>query len=125
MLQSILRHGLSDVGVIVVRYFGGIKLGAGGLLRAYSGAASDALEAAGRVTRVTTVRLLAEMDFNEIGRVENALRNRGLEPEVAYGTSAKLEVDVDASLLEAVRDQLRSLGIESDVGQEGYREVRC
>lgn len=124
MLQSILRQGLTDVGVIVVRYFGGIKLGAGGLLRAYSGAASDALDAADRVTRVPTVQLLAEANFSEIGKVENELRNRGLEPTIEYGASAKLQTDVDVSALDGVQDHLRSLGIESLIGADGYREVR-
>ncbi|WP_293696242.1 YigZ family protein [uncultured Agrococcus sp.] len=123
MLQSILRQELTDVGVIVVRYFGGTKLGAGGLLRAYSGAASDALSAAGRVHRVTTKRVSAEVDLAEVGRIDNALRTRGLEPAVEYGSSAHLTVHVDTSELTAVQDQLRSLGVPTHVGADGYREV--
>lgn len=123
MLQSILRLELTDVGVIVVRYFGGTKLGAGGLLRAYSGAASGALGAAGRVRRVTTKRVSADVDLAEVGRIDHALRTRGLEPAVEYGSSAHLTVDVDMSELTAVQDQLRSLGVLTHVGADGYREV--
>ncbi|HIY65316.1 MAG TPA: IMPACT family protein [Candidatus Agrococcus pullicola] len=123
MLQAIVRRELTDVGVIVVRYFGGTKLGAGGLLRAYSNAASDALSAAGRVQRIATKRLLAQVDLAEVGRIDNALRTRGFEPAVEYGSSAHLAVDVDASELAGVQDQLRSLGILTHVGEDGYREV--
>ena len=44
MLESIRKSGMSDVCACVVRYFGGVKLGAGGLIRAYSGAVADARE---------------------------------------------------------------------------------
>lgn len=124
MLQAILRQQLTDVGVIVVRYFGGIKLGAGGLVRAYAGAASDALEAAGRTSRVTTTSVHAEVSFSEIGKIENALRGRGLEPVIEYGASASLQVEVDGAEMDAVRDQLGTLGIESTLGDSGYREIR-
>ncbi|MGO1392450.1 IMPACT family protein [Agrococcus casei] len=128
MLQAILQQRLTDVGVIVVRYFGGTKLGAGGLIRAYAGAATDALAAAGRRHRVATRQLLLTLPIADAGRIEHALRVQGLEPEVTYGLDASLVVDVDADRLASVRDQLASLGVEHQFGERGFREVvspRC
>ena len=123
MLQSILQQGLTDVGVIVVRYFGGIKLGAGGLVRAYAGSATAALDAAGRRHRVATQQLIASVGIADAGRIEHALRTGGFEPVVDYGLVASITVDVDRDRLAAVQDQLATLGVEHELGPIGFREV--
>lgn len=123
MLQAILQQGLTDVGVIVVRYFGGTKLGAGGLIRAYAGAATDALAHAGKVVRVQTQRLLVTAPIAEVGKLDNTLRIHGLEPTIGYGLEAKLQVDVAAADVADLRDQLATLGFDSELGEVGFREV--
>lgn len=68
---------LSDVSVVVVRYFGGILLGAGGLVRAYSESVSSALDKAPLVQR-RRLRLCAiDVPHSDAGRLENELRNAG------------------------------------------------
>ncbi|WOH16793.1 YigZ family protein [Paenarthrobacter sp. GOM3] len=84
MLEALIKRetapqvtDLSDVSVVVVRYFGGILLGAGGLVRAYSESVSSALEAAPMVLR-RRLRLCAlEVPHAEAGRLENELRGAG------------------------------------------------
>lgn len=123
MLQSILQQGLTDVGVIVVRYFGGIKLGAGGLVRAYAGAATDALAAAGRRHRIATNRLSMRVSIADAGRIEHALRTGGLEPSIDYGTEAAISVDADLARVDALLDQLATMGVQAARGADGFREV--
>lgn len=60
MLQLLVKEGLTDVLVVVTRYFGGIKLGTGGLVRAYSSSARMAVDAAGR----HDVRSMRELDVS-------------------------------------------------------------
>lgn len=68
---------LSDITAVVVRYFGGVLLGAGGLVRAYSQAVSSALDAAPLVERHRMALFGIEVDHAEAGRLENELRSGG------------------------------------------------
>jgi len=56
VLSAVKGEGLSDTGCVVVKYFGGIKLGAGGLIRAYGGAAREVLRSAEKVAVVERTR---------------------------------------------------------------------
>lgn len=67
MLQVLEGSGLQDLAAICVRYFGGVKLGTGGLARAYSGATVRALEAAGRRTEVLRSRFELHFRFESLG----------------------------------------------------------
>lgn len=67
MLQVLEGSGLDDLGAICVRYFGGVKLGTGGLARAYSGATARALEEAGSVVEQLRVRLALHFPFASLG----------------------------------------------------------
>lgn len=67
ILDVILRRGLKDVGVAVVRYFGGVKLGAGGLIRAYSGTASLVLDSARIVGKIWSDTVRAVIPYPMYG----------------------------------------------------------
>lgn len=90
MLEVMLKRGLDGCAAVVVRYFGGKKLGAGGLVRAYSGAVARALDAAG-VERLTTYHRLrvrapfatATAVLRELGDAEPGFDAGGLVTEVA------------------------------------------
>ncbi|MDT0119902.1 MULTISPECIES: YigZ family protein [Kocuria] len=89
MLQALTAHvttrqrtadeagDLSDVCAVVVRWFGGVKLGAGGLVRAYSGAVTAALDTARLVRRMRCRELTLPLPYAEAGRVESQMRARG------------------------------------------------
>ncbi|GAE33020.1 YigZ family protein [Halalkalibacter akibai] len=74
MLEVLKKRGLKDTVVVVTRYFGGIKLGAGGLIRAYGSAVSEGLNAVGVVQRVLMQVVHTEVDYHWLGKVEHALR---------------------------------------------------
>lgn len=74
MLEVLRRRDLTDVVAIVTRYFGGVMLGAGGLIRAYGGAVSGAIDAIGIVERRPLHVTRMSVSHGEAGRIENALR---------------------------------------------------
>ena len=79
MLNALTKNGLYCVCAVVTRYFGGIKLGAGGLVQAYSKAVTDALRAAGTVRYVYSAVCVAEVTYSDYGAVSNLLGERGAE----------------------------------------------
>lgn len=78
MLEALKKNGLYNVAAVVTRYFGGILLGAGGLIRAYSQATAAAVRAAGIVQEVLHTPFTMEMDYNWWGRIEHWLRTAAI-----------------------------------------------
>jgi uncharacterized YigZ family protein len=77
MLEVLRRRGLTDTVAVVTRYFGGVLLGAGGLVRAYGGAVSAALDEVGVVERRPVALIEVTTDHVRAGRLENDLRAAG------------------------------------------------
>ena len=73
IMQVIRTRGIVDCAVVVTRYFGGVLLGAGGLVRAYTEGCKSALEASGIVFMQKTVRMLAEVDYSTWQRLQYML----------------------------------------------------
>lgn len=97
MLEVLRRRDLTDLVAVVSRYFGGVKLGAGGLVRAYSSAVSEALDVARLLSRVELREAVIDVDHADAGRVDNALRDwadahGATLGEVAYGAVASFTV---------------------------------
>ncbi|WP_339279721.1 YigZ family protein [Paenibacillus sp. FSL W8-1187] len=78
ILEVIKHQGLKNVAIVVTRYFGGIMLGAGGLIRAYTDGAVAAIEAAGAITNVLHREIAVEVDYTWYGKLENELHARGV-----------------------------------------------
>ena len=72
-LEVIKKEDLRDVVVVVTRYFGGIKLGAGGLVRAYTKGAKVGIEAAQIIEKVKYKEVGITIDYNQIGKVQNEI----------------------------------------------------
>jgi uncharacterized YigZ family protein len=77
MLEVLRRRGVTDTVAVVTRYFGGIKLGAGGLVRAYGSAVSETLDAVGLLERRPVALLAVSTGHTQAGRLENDLRSAG------------------------------------------------
>ncbi|OOC63187.1 YigZ family protein [Paenibacillus ihbetae] len=78
ILEVIRSQGRKNIAIVVTRYFGGIMLGAGGLIRAYTDGAVAAIESGDPITRVLHREVFVELDYTWLGKVENELRNRGV-----------------------------------------------
>lgn len=97
MLEVLRRRELTDVVAVVTRYFGGVKLGAGGLVRAYSTATSEALDLARLVRRAALTQVRIEVAHADAGRYDNLLRDWAAHHgatlgDPAYGAAATLEL---------------------------------
>jgi len=73
MLEVLKKRNLKDTVVVVTRYFGGIKLGAGGLIRAYGKATSEGLNEVGIVQRKLVQIMHVKIDYTWLGKIENEL----------------------------------------------------
>jgi uncharacterized YigZ family protein len=112
ILQVLRGAGLSDVLAVVVRWFGGTKLGKGGLARAYAGAAREALAGLPVVTRVPVVRLTVRVPYERVGAVKRLIHPPAVELESEeYGQEALLVLAVQEERQESVREALADLGI--------------
>lgn len=77
VLDVIRKSGLTDVCIVVTRYFGGILLGGGGLVRAYSHSASLAVEAAGQIMMRSCAVCTLECTYNQYGKLSSILPENG------------------------------------------------
>ncbi|SNZ21626.1 IMPACT family protein [Cohaesibacter gelatinilyticus] len=98
MLKVLIGRGLINLGVIVVRYFGGTKLGAGGLARAYSGAASKAIDAADLVPWQRILSETVKCRFDQMSDLERQVSLLKLEVQDRQFTENGAELTVQGPL---------------------------
>lgn len=111
MLEVLRRRELTDLVAVVTRYWGGTKLGAGGLVRAYSSAVSEALDLAALVRRASLTRVTLEVPHADAGRYDNLLRewtarHGATLGDTIYWAAATLELWVPADGLDRLRDDV-------------------
>ena len=102
ILGQILSAGLSDVLVVVVRYFGGIKLGVPGLIKAYKTATADALSAAATVTKTAAETYEIAFSYEDQGRAMKTVKDMAL-PVVSqsFDSICRMTVRVRLTLIPA------------------------
>lgn len=126
-IMEVIKHqGMKNIAVVVTRYFGGIMLGAGGLVRAYTDAAVIGIAAAVPIYQVLHREVLVEIDYTWHGKVENELRGRKmLLGETLFTdkvTMVCLPIAVEAELFMAsMRDITQGQGLIT-LGTEQYIE---
>lgn len=110
ILEVLQREELRNALVVVTRYFGGIQLGAGGLVRAYAQSAKLAIDTARIVRQVLHTRVQCDVDYESFGRVQHALQERGVIVEEAqYGEHVALHLLVRSEQVDDVAALLREL----------------
>jgi len=115
MLEVLLKNDLTDILTVTVRYFGGIKLGAGGLVRAYTKSVSEALKKA-RFAFLTVYDLVEVIvPFDLIGAVEHFIRSEYDLINIEYDTNVhyfvELEQDQTKKFEKWVKEQTSGKGI--------------
>ena len=127
MLEVMRREGVTNIVCVVTRYFGGILLGAGGLLRAYTKSAKDALDAAG----VSVVRRWVEADvpcsYSQMEKLKVELQNCGaLIGDVEYGASVIIKILMPEEEAEEIKAKIFDVSAGSvsvTVTGESFRAV--
>ncbi|MFD6970570.1 YigZ family protein [Streptomyces sp. NPDC059979] len=93
MLQMLMRRDIRYAVAVVTRYYGGVKLGAGGLIRAYGGVVGEALDELGTVTRRRYRLATVTVDHQRAGKTQNDLRATGrIVVDLRYGSAVEIEV---------------------------------
>lgn len=110
VLEVILKENLVDVAVVVTRYFGGILLGAGGLLRAYTQGAKCAVDAAEVLHMCPAVRFSLSVDYGFYGKLTYILPKYGIVTESSdFGAEISMVFRIRSELLPAFAKELRDL----------------
>ncbi len=127
VLQVLRGRQLTDCTVVVTRYFGGVLLGTGGLVRAYTEAASGACDAAGTVRMTPCVFVRIRSGYTDYQKIRSIVsRAGGTERGTEYGDSVTAEYSIDSeragAVLAAVADQTSARATAETVGS-GYAEL--
>ncbi|MDN4526113.1 YigZ family protein [Fictibacillus fluitans] len=123
MLEVLKKRRLKDVVVVVTRYFGGIKLGAGGLIRAYGKSVSEGLNAIGVVERKLMQTVHTKIDYTLLGKVENELRSSPyLIKEINYQEQVEIIVYVAAENLQIFKEYVINLTNANATIEDGSLE---
>lgn len=127
MLEVLKKRGVVKAAVVVTRYFGGIKLGAGGLVAAYTDSVSEVLDAAGIRRMTECAEVTVECDYSGHSAIESALTRAGaLRGEAVYGENVRsvwyAETDKSGELLELV--SAKSLGkVKAEITGRCYKAL--
>lgn len=127
MLAVLQGSGLGDVVVVVTRYFGGTKLGTGGLVRAYGDAVREALLVVPRAEKVATVTAIAELPYTLLERARQLVEaHGGVMLEESFAAEIMLTARFRSERYPAFADALRELShgaVESMVVEENEATI--
>lgn len=110
IVQMLVKEGITNVAVVVTRYFGGIKLGTGGLVRAYTGSARLGLEAAGvcQVRERSVLKFRVEYSF--LSKIQNLSQEKIFSIEdILYEETVTVKVAAELENAEKVKDIFANL----------------
>ncbi|MEG1416912.1 MAG: YigZ family protein [Clostridium sp.] len=122
-LEVLKREGINDVAVVVTRYFGGILLGAGGLIRAYGASCKQGVDAAVKVKRVEGVNFTITCDYEKYGKINNYLQGLNIKiREVVFLENVSIHItglmcdfdSINADIIEMVNGD-NIIEIESNI----------
>lgn len=110
MLEVLRHQDLDGVLAVVMRYFGGVKLGSGGLVRAYTGAVAQALLQAEKIEHTPSQTLCFECAYAHEGIARSLIAELGAELlAVSHGQAVRLQVRLPATAVGALQEQLLSI----------------
>ncbi|RZQ64474.1 YigZ family protein [Amycolatopsis suaedae] len=123
MLEVLRRRDVTETVAVVSRYFGGVLLGAGGLIRAYGQAVAEALDRVGTVRRRRVLLQAVTVDYGLAGRLESELRSSPHDlVSTGYTEQARFDVGVDPDRLPEFRSWLADLtggtAKSADIGEK-------
>ena len=122
MLEVLLGEGICDIAVVVTRYFGGVLLGTGGLVRAYSAAVKEGLKNCVTGYRRLGTEIEVQTDYIGLGKLQYLLASRRISPiGEEYGADVKLRLLIPAEEAEDLRAELTD-ALNGRIGWEKLEE---
>lgn len=110
ILEVLKTNDLHDVLAVVTRYFGGIKLGAGGLIRAYNGTPAQAIEVSGKVQRILQARIAITLDYRNVDALTYYLQQNKLTTlNTDYGVQVTQIIAVTQSEIATIQQDITNL----------------
>lgn len=110
VVQMLVREGITNVVIVVTRYFGGIKLGTGGLVRAYTGSAKLGLEAAGICQVKELAALMLKVDYTYLSKIQSLAQGGAFSIEdTIYEDMVTLKVAAELDRAQEVKALFRNL----------------
>ena len=126
MLQVLQREGLFNIVCVVTRYFGGILLGAGGLVRAYTKGAKIAVDAAGKSMKRIWTALYIQIPYSYYERVKLEVEAfGGIIRDTQFGADIELEILMPEAQSQPFLDRLTDLSAGTIEGMETGQEYRA
>ena len=109
MLEVLKKTGITNVAVVVTRYFGGIKLGAGGLIRAYSHSAAKAVQEGAKLLIAPRQIVTISIDYSNFGAIERQLQTLGLHYTASFTDLVSIEIYVEPEAVTSLEADLTNL----------------
>ena len=123
ILNVLDKNGLDETCALVVRYFGGIKLGAGGLIRAYGNAVSECLKQAVLVEDHVYPKYSLTLNYETANRIDHYLKNNTILLDTVYDTDITYVFALeDENRLEKIKEFTRGIAPEK-IGEECIQKV--
>lgn len=110
IVQMLVKEGVTNLAVVVTRYFGGIKLGTGGLVRAYTSSAKLGLEAAGICKMMEMQAIQYKIDYSFLSKVQNLSRDGNFSiTDIIYEELVTIKVVTDVEKSDEIKALLGNL----------------
>lgn len=126
-LKALQLMNLKNVTAVVTRYFGSIKLGAGGLIRAYSNSVTHAVEEIGVVKKCLQQELALKISYANLDRVNHYLeQNEIYVADREFGAQVTIKVFLDLDQINSFKDELINLlanNVKFTTGKQRYNEI--
>ena len=121
ILKVLEKNNLSNILAIVVRYFGGIKLGAGGLVRAYTKSVTNTLSEDNIISLIKGYNLDIEFNYDKVKEIDYLLKNITINNK-EYNTNIKYNIDIPSNFLEIIKLNNLNYNIIKNIYIESHLE---
>ena len=123
MLNILQKNNLCNLVIVVTRYFGGILLGTGGLVRAYSEATQQAIEKSTKVIKVIGIEMTIELDYSNLEKFKYYCKNNNINiKKIDYMDNIILKIEMEESVKEKIIDDIKNKKLNIQNFSEGERK---
>jgi len=120
MLKILSEQNLSNILVVVTRYFGGILLGTGGLVRAYSGAVQEALKKTKVIKKTIGYEVKVKTEYKDLEKIKYELeKNKIKVVKIEYKENIELSIEIAEDYIEL----LENFGLKTENSTKKYVEI--